>query len=50
VAGIMQMTAQELTQILGAKRAVVELGYSPVEADAEQAGTATDQDDRANLA
>ncbi len=50
VAGIMQMTAQELTQILGAKRAVVELGYSPVEADAEQAGTTTDQDDRANLA
>jgi GAF domain-containing protein len=49
VAGIMQMTAQELTQILGAKRAVVEIGYSPDKAGAEQSGTDADQDDHPDL-
>ncbi len=50
VAGIMQLTAQELTQILGAKRATVELGYSQVESEAKHDGIATIQDDPADLA
>jgi GAF domain-containing protein len=49
VAGIMQITAQELAQILGAKRAVVELGYAELESDSDQADTTADNAGQAKL-
>jgi GAF domain-containing protein/uncharacterized Zn finger protein (UPF0148 family) len=49
VAGIMQMTAQELAQILGARRADVELGYVQIETQAEQADTPADYTGQADL-
>jgi GAF domain-containing protein/uncharacterized Zn finger protein (UPF0148 family) len=49
VAGIMQMTAQELAQILGARRADVELGYVQIETEAEQADTPADHTGQADL-
>lgn len=45
IPSIMQMTAQELGQLLGARRAVVELGSAQIESEAEQPDEATKQFD-----